>query len=356
MVRIKKEVVKLQMKVGLIGCGRVAHLHMLSYKYINNIEVVAVSDIDLNRAKSFAKRYGVKRIFRDFKDLLEIKEIDFVDVCTPVSTHSNIVCEVAKYGHNILVEKPMARRVSECDKMIHEVSKRGVKLCICHNQLYLPSVMEVKNITRYKKFKIIFFRSSIKESAEIIGAPLWVLASKEGGILWETGCHAAYLQLHFLGDISEVFAIGNKVKHLVHDRFSVLLRTPTETYGIIEISWLAREREIVYEFESSDGRRIKIWNYSHLLEESQKVPNSLIKAFWREEKRILKKWFKVALDNIRKGELLRCISHFNLITKYVQSLKFDLQPPVSAQEGRKTIKLLECIEESLNKNRPVKFF
>ncbi len=60
------------------------------------------------------------------------------------------------------------------------------------------------------------------------------------------------------------------------------------------------------------------------------------------------------LENIRKRDVLVCLHHYNLISKYIQSVKDDSDPPVKPEEGRKTIRLLECIEESLKKNQRVK--
>jgi len=66
-----------------------------------------------------------------------MKDLDYVDVCTPTLTNADLACEAAKFGHNILLEKPMARSTKECDKILHEVSKHKVKLCVCHNQLFI---------------------------------------------------------------------------------------------------------------------------------------------------------------------------------------------------------------------------
>ena len=134
------------MKVGLIGCGRVAHIHMSAYKAMENVNVVAVSDADINRAKAFAEPYKIDKVFSNYVDLFEMKDLDFVDVCTPTSTHELIVCDAAKSGLNVLMEKPMGRNSKECEKMIEESRKHGTKLCVSHNQLFFPYVRRLKSI------------------------------------------------------------------------------------------------------------------------------------------------------------------------------------------------------------------
>lgn len=342
------------MDIGLIGSGRVARIHMCAYRHIPEAKVIAVSDINLEKANAFAQIHGIKKAFREFTKLLEMKNLDYVDICTPTSTHAKIACEAARFGHNILLEKPMARSTADCDKIIHEVSKHGVKLSICHNQLFIPLVMRVKSMVDSGEFPLIYFRVSVKENAEKIGVPSWIATAKEGGILWEVGCHCAYLQFHFLKDINEVFAFGDKIEKPVHDNIVALLHTPNHALGVIELSSLDKARDdVVFDLMSSNGKRIQIVGYDNLLI-PEKRPRSLLQGFYLDQKKVVKKWFKSTMESLRKRALLACLYHYNLIGKFIQSLKDDSDPPVKPEDGRNTIKLLECIEESLDKNQPIK--
>jgi predicted dehydrogenase len=339
------------MKVGLIGCGRVANLHMLAYTFIKDANIIAVSDANAERVKNFANRHGIKKTFTNHKDLLELKDLDFIDICTPTSTHANLACDVAESAHNILLEKPMALNSSDCDRIISATKKAGVKLCLCHNQKFIPYVAQVKSMVDSGYYDLVSFKTSIKESAELIGAPNWTLTPQEKGVLWETGCHAAYLQLYFLKNIKDVYAVGCKVKHPVYDDLSVLLRTPHRTYGIIEISWLAKQTETIYEVNSADGKRAQILDFNYLLEKSEEAPKHVWSGLYSDGKKVLRKWIKPVIDGFRKGKLLYCLPHFLLISSYMESLKNDSASPVTPEEGKETIKLLECIEESLNKQK-----
>jgi len=343
------------MKVGLIGCGRVANLHMIVYKNIQNVKVVAVSDINTERAKSFANKYGINKFFANYLDLLEIKDLDLVDVCTPVSTHAQIARDIARFGYNILLEKPMALTTDECEEMIFEARKHGVSLCICHNRIFDPLVKRAKHIVDSGHYELTSFRASIKQSPELVGAPSWVLTPEEKGILWETGCHAAYLQLHFLPNVKEVYAMGSKVKYSVYDEFTALSRTSDQAHGIIEISWLAKESEVLYEINNSDGKQLQIDLLNRELSEKLgSRPKHLWGELYSDVKAGLKKYLKYAREIFYNKELSFCLPHFYLITSYIESLKKDLPPPVPPVEGKKTIRLLECIEESLDKHKIVK--
>jgi len=346
------------MNVGLIGCGRAARVHMDVHRRLNT-NVIAVADISLERARVFAEPYKIERVYSDYKDLLEIKDLDFVDVCTPTSTHVSVVCDVAKFGHDVLVEKPMARNTLECEKMIDECKRQSVRLGVCHNQLFLPSVKQLESIVNSGRFDMISFRTANKESFQFLKAhgfaQNWNISPEERGILWEVGPHLAYLQLHFLQSIKEVYALGAKSKYPVYDDFTVLLKSKDERYGILEVSWLSKEREIVYEIADSDGRRMQAHlPHDYLIEKSSIPPEGVIdvlRSFYLDEKRIFKKWINVGMTHFKKPTT----GHFELIEKYVESLERNLSPPVSANDGKRTIRLLECIEESLNEGKPVAY-
>ena len=342
------------MNVGLVGCGRVSEIHMNAYRNIPEAKVIAVSDINLKRAKAFARKYTIEKVYDDAVKLFELKDLDFVDICTPISTHAKLACEAAKHGHNIFMEKPMARSSKECDQIIHEITKNKVKLCICHNQLFLPAVIQTKKIIDSGDFPLAYFKVSVRESAELIGAPSWIMTPEQGGALWETGAHAAYLQLHFLKNIEKVWAIGEKIANPVYDHFIIMLTNSNKTVGVIEISWLAKKEEEKFEFIDTRGRKIEILNYNFFLEYPEKPESNLLQGFYQDQKRTMKKWAEFFLTNIRNRKLTNCVPQCILITKFIESIKNDTEPPVTPEDGRKAVKLLEYIEESLNKNEPVK--
>ena len=346
-----------KMKVGLIGCGRAAFLHMIVYKNIQNLKVMAVSDIDESKARAFAQRFNIDKFSTDYSDILKIEDLDFVDICTPTSTHAKIALEVAEAGHNILLEKPMALTTKECEKIIQGTKKHGVNLCVCHSRLFDPLVKLAENMVNSEKYDVMFFKGTIKQNAELVGAPSWVLTPKEKGVLWETGCHYAYLLLHFLPNIKQVYAVGYKVKYPVYDTLAAIFRGHDKTYATMEISWLAEEPTVLYEIGSSDGRSLQMDLLSKKLSEKKKGsrPKRLWNELYSDIKNGIKKYLRYANEIFRKNELNICLPHFYLITSFLESLKKDLPAPVTGEEGKRTISLLECIEKSLTTHTPVNF-
>jgi UDP-N-acetyl-2-amino-2-deoxyglucuronate dehydrogenase len=348
------------LRVGIIGCGGIAPSHIEAYRSLRKTEIASLCDLNPDRARDFATKYGIKRFYSDYFEMFEKEKLELVDVCTPVSTHRQIVCDAAKSVPAIMVEKPMALSVKECDLMLEEVKKSGGKLCIGHNQRFSPFIQKARSIVQSSDFDLHSFRTTLKGSFERLKAfnlaPAWNVLPDQKGIIWEVCCHHAYLQLHFLPHIQEVYAVGGKVRYPVYDSFAVLLRTKDRRFGLIEISWLSHEAEVVYEWGDSAGRRIQLyWDFDYMLENSEDHPftvSDVAKNFLVDEKRLLHKWARFGIAHFRKRRLLPT---FNLISSFVESIEKDLQPPVPPEEGRNTIKLLECIQRSLDERQPAQF-
>lgn len=346
------------MKVGVIGCGGITPVHIKVYRNLKNIELTSLCDLNLEKAKNLATKFKVKNVYQDYWDMLEKEKLDLVDICTPPSTHLKLVCDAAKVVPAILLEKPMALSVAECDKMIKTVRKHGCKLCIGHSQIFSPHIQKARSMVDSGEFNLFSFRTSLKASFEILRkfnlAPAWNVSPEQKGIIWEVCCHHAYLQLHFLPDIKEVYAVGDKVKYPVYDDFAVLLRTRDERFGLIEISWITHETEVVYELKDATGRRIQIlWEFDYMLETSEDPPftvGKVVRNIYVDQKRLLQKWARFTSCYFHKRKLLPT---FNLVSKYIESIEKDLPPPITPEDGKNTINLLERIEKSLDERKPM---
>jgi predicted homoserine dehydrogenase-like protein len=96
-----------KVRVGLVGCGFVAELHMYAYQRVYGLDaqltaVAARGDHVLD----FAKKHQIRRTHRDFKSLLADKEIDVVDICTPPALHAAMIVEAMQAGKHVICEKP----------------------------------------------------------------------------------------------------------------------------------------------------------------------------------------------------------------------------------------------------------
>lgn len=141
------------MRYALIGCGRVAPSHIKAAKQ-NNIEIVAVCDIDYDKAVRFSKDndiFGVN-VYSDYKEMLKAESVDFVSIATVSGTHGEIAVYCAEQGVNFLVEKPMAMSIDEADRIISAAEKSGVTAGVCHQNRFNIAVQELKHAIDENRF------------------------------------------------------------------------------------------------------------------------------------------------------------------------------------------------------------
>ena len=342
--------------VGVIGAGAVSEIHMAAYKSLRNVKVIAICDIIEEKARSLAKKWGIERIFTRYEDLFQIDDLDVVDICTPTSTHASIACDAASNKHNILLEKPMALSVAQCDAIIREVRKYKVNLCVNHHSLFYSSVRKAKSLIDSGFYNLKSLRISFKGLA--INESKWSLDPENGGLLWEVGTHGAYLAHFFLPDITKVYATGNASKNpLLYDNFSVMLQTSDDAFGIMNYSLTSNQRESLCEITGSDGKQALINLRNNILIDKTKYRPKWHFDLWYEGTDFLRSWSKWAIRAIvsRKKNIEFIRSKLWLIGSYLKSIEENKSPPVTPEEGRNTIKLLEHIKKSLDTHKTIPF-
>ncbi|MEU6740235.1 Gfo/Idh/MocA family protein [Streptosporangium sandarakinum] len=126
-----------ELRLGLVGAGAVGVLHAEAAPRVPGVRVGAVCDVDPEAARRVAAPHGAP-VYPDHRALLSSGEVDAVVVATPHALHTAIVCEAAAAGLHVLVEKPMATSLADCDLMIAACAAAGVRLAVGHVQRFLP--------------------------------------------------------------------------------------------------------------------------------------------------------------------------------------------------------------------------
>lgn len=117
-------------KIGIIGTGNIADLHIKGYLNNPQVELYAFCDIVKNRVQEKAKLYNVKHIFTDYKKMLELPELDAVSVCTWNEQHAPCTIAALNAGKNVLCEKPTSISVKEAMDMKKAADNNGKLLMI----------------------------------------------------------------------------------------------------------------------------------------------------------------------------------------------------------------------------------
>ncbi len=130
-----------KLKVGLIGAGNIAeNAHMPAYARCMNAEVVAIVDINFERAKRLAEKHNISNVFSSTEEMLNSVDVDAVDVCVWNDGHSDVTITAAKAGKHILCEKPMAMNLEKALDMEKAVRDAGV-----HFMLAVPNRFATPN-------------------------------------------------------------------------------------------------------------------------------------------------------------------------------------------------------------------
>lgn len=118
-------------KLAIVGCGSIAHMHADAYKKLGDrVEFVACCDIEEERAKAFAERFGFAKYYTDEQQMFDECEIDAVSVCTWNSAHKECTMIALNNKANVLCEKPMAMNTAEALEMKACAEKNGKLLMI----------------------------------------------------------------------------------------------------------------------------------------------------------------------------------------------------------------------------------
>ncbi|MCL6624960.1 Gfo/Idh/MocA family protein [Alicyclobacillus shizuokensis] len=135
-------------KVAIIGAGAISSSHIEAYlAFPNRAEIVAVSDVYPEKAEQQIARYDLQaRAVKDYHELLANPEIQLVSVCTPPGTHAEITCACLGAGKNVLVEKPMAASLAECDQMLRAAEKANKVLSVVAQNRFRTPMMKLKQV------------------------------------------------------------------------------------------------------------------------------------------------------------------------------------------------------------------
>jgi predicted dehydrogenase len=138
-----------RLKVGIIGGGaitQVAHLPVL--KKLKMIEVPAICDTDLPKARALADRFAIKDAFDDIEDLLRFEALDAVVICSPNHLHESHILAALSAGLHVLVEKPLAMTAASAQRIVRAVEKRQRVVMVGMNHRYRPDVQTVRSFVQ----------------------------------------------------------------------------------------------------------------------------------------------------------------------------------------------------------------
>ncbi len=135
-----------RLKVGLIGLGGIAQSHCDAIATLENVEVLAVADLYEENRRRYMEKYGIPKGYSSHKELLEDDEIDAVAVILGHQLHHRLTVDACNAGKHVIVEKPMALSLRQCDDMIEAAAANNVKLMVGLSQHFYGTSLKAKEI------------------------------------------------------------------------------------------------------------------------------------------------------------------------------------------------------------------
>ncbi|MFW5756571.1 MAG: Gfo/Idh/MocA family protein, partial [Tangfeifania sp.] len=203
--------------IAILGCGKVAHLHAKAIENLPNSRLAAVWSRTPESAEKFAGHYQTLP-FSDIEKMIKKADIDLAIVCTPHPFHREPTIAAAIAGAHVLVEKPLASTLEDCDAMIAACRKSGVKLGVISQRRWYAPVMRVKKaIADGKIGKPVFGTINMlgwrDKNYYDIDAWRGTWEMEGGGVLVNQAPHQLDILLWCMGEIDEVYGLWKNLNH-----------------------------------------------------------------------------------------------------------------------------------------------
>jgi predicted dehydrogenase len=359
-MRIKKY------NIAILGCGKVAHLHAQAVKNLPNAKLAGVWSRTSKTSFDFAKKYKTKS-FVDIEMLVQSEFIDLAIICTPHPFHKEPAIEAAKAGANILVEKPLASSLEDCDVMIEVCRNAGVKLGVVSQRRWYSPVKRVKDAIEMGKIgKPVFGTINILgwRDKNYYDADEWrgTWKMEGGGVLVNQAPHQLDILLWYMGEIDEVYGLWKNLNHPyieVDDTAVAIVKFKNGGIGNIIVSnsqkpGIFGKVHVHGENGASvgvqtDGGAMFVAGQSGVLEPP-------VNDLWTipGEEKLLKKWVQEDSEFFTAHDPTVFYME-RQIEDFLHALDNKSEPLITGEDGRRTVELFTAIYRSTRDNKPVKF-
>lgn len=340
-------------KIGfaIIGCGLVAPFHARAISALPETSLVAVTDLDFNRAERLAREYGGAAV-SDYRRLLGRPDVDVVCICTPNGTHEEIAVSAAQAGKHLLIEKPIEVTISKADRIIAEAERSGVKLAVAFQCRFRPAVACVRRAIEQGRFGRLLCGDVFMKwyrSEEYYRNVAWRGQPEQGGgVLLQQASHYIDLLQWLLGPIESVIGQTANLAHrgiAVEDTALALLKYCNGAVGVIESTTAVYpgvevRLEIHGENGSAivEGTAIRLWKFREEAPEDQEIARNGTPSV-------------AAAANGAAN--FHHLEHQLLIADLVAAIREDREPAVNGREGRKALEIIQAIYRSAREERAV---
>ncbi len=234
--------------MSVIGTGFWGRNHSRVFSELPNVKLEAVCDLDEERARDVAQKYGVSTVYSNYKDLLGDNNVDAVTICTPSNTHGELATAALRAGKDVLIEKPMAVEVTEARRILNLARKLDNIVSVGFIERFNPVVQKAKNMIGEGEVGEVLL-----SYARRIGS--WPVRIGDVGVIRDTAIHDIDLATYMFNQWPKaVFARGGKLRrHKFTDYVQATLVFTRNKTALVEANWLTPRKKREMQVTGTNG-------------------------------------------------------------------------------------------------------
>ena len=320
-----------KVKIGIIGTGYIGNVHGRIYSRDEHAEVTALYDIIPERAEKTAKTIGGK-VCGSREELLEMS--DAILVCSPNKTHKEIALHAIAEGKHVFCEKPFSIGIADAAELRDAANNGKGVFQVGHNRRYAPVYAKLKEFLGEDKAH----SAHIKMNRGELKNPVWTGdVNVTGGFLYETTIHLFDMMRFQFGEIEELVAYGSQHEYPELDEFSIIFKFKNGFHCTFasssDASWhFPFERIEVF----CHHRTIMTEEMERLFDSRGMDANFETLSWHMTEKE--ERWGYVQEDKA-----------------FIDSILNGTKPPVTADDGFKSVELVESVYSAIKSGEKVRF-
>ncbi len=339
------------LRVAIVGTGGISPAHIKGYlQFPDRCRIVALADIYPQKAQEKKDKFGLTaaQVFDDHKKLLCREDIDIIDICTPPYVHAEIAVNSLNAGKHVLVEKPMAASLEECDQILEAAERSGKMITVVAQNRFRAGYMNLK-----KTLESGLAGDIVHAQADSFWwrghsyYDLWWRGTWEkegGGCTLNHAIHHIDMMLWMMGMPEQVQAVMSNTSHdnaEVEDLSIAILKYKNGSLGQLTSSVVHHGEEQQMVFQGTNARVSAPWKVYASVSKSNGFPE-------RNEK--LERDIE-AYYNALPGQ--QYIDHTPLIDDVLRAVETGGMPLVTGKDGRRAVELITAIYKSSVANKPV---
>jgi len=177
-------------RIGIVGSGFVASLHAQALKQVPDAEVVAAASPNAEHVWTFARTFGIRHAFVEYKDMLEGDLVDAITVACPNDLHCEVTLAAAAAGKHVFVDKPLALSLTQCDRMIKACRDHRALLMYGENLCFAPKYVRAKELADEGALGKVYYVRQLECHSGPHSDWFWDVERSGGGVLMDMGCHS----------------------------------------------------------------------------------------------------------------------------------------------------------------------